>query len=537
MSLTIKQLQALINGDGSTNLIYNRYQRSDYAVGLDNLNPRRELDITSSARPDDTAMLLDIQNMRALLYDMYRKRLEEMRAKEGTLSNVASDLGIPYADREKSEAPLLLQETATGYNKAPSPERDLAKMLGALSALLGADVITSDGLPFDICAGINDAYDKGLYDDLLKGNTGGGTADSSIGGSGSGGLAGGSGTSGSGAGVQAINDDLACFMHELGILQLLLSLVDFMNYIAKIQREVLSVVFMIVRIVTLVAQCWVNPAALAEVAQELANQGIAWAAELLQQLIQSIWDSLNLDCLVKQSLSAVSEIMGSVGLVADSGAQAGTFLKLTNQAFDEIGRTGTLAREAFASKTLKEAYNDAKNAVKSGVGNAILDSLNSMSAVRKVRAARDNLARVISGAASTTADITSDIQLGAQTLGVKADTAIKRANAAEYERRSKLGYYYITDSKGNQERVNLTQEEMDQYAADAAQLRQSVTKEAVEDKLQAVVDSAEETREGMESWGDNMGAAATSWVDERHISRATVQTFESLQGFLAVDKF
>lgn len=556
MSISIEQLQAMVNGYGNaTNLIYNRYQRSDYSVGQDNLNPQRELSIT------DAEMLLDIENMRARLYSLYKEKLEALRARDGTRSNVASDLGIPYVDRERSEAPFLLQETASGFNEGPSPQQDLTKMLGALGGLLGAEIMTLDDLPFDICADVADTFNTGMYDDMLRRPFGdgdetgtGGAGGAGAGGAGTGGAggAGGAGAGGAGTGgtngqgassgatgnnIDAISDDLSCFMHELGILKLLLALVEFMNFIAKIQREVLVIVFMIVRIVTLASQAWVNPSAIAEIVQELANQGIAWASELLQQIIQMIWDSLNLDCLVKQSLGAVNEIMGSVGLVADAGAQAGTFLRLTNRALDEIDRTGTLAKEALVSKSLDEAWNDVKNAAESGAKNAILDSLNSMSAVRKVRSAKNNLARVMAGGASSLGDTASTIQLEATKLGVRTSVAAKRAMAATYETRAERGYYYKENAAGEQERVELTQEERDQYAADAAQLRQSITDEAVDDKLQAAVDSAENTQEGLASEGIDMGAGTTEWIEERKISRATVQTFEALQDFLAVDKY
>lgn len=548
--MDIQQLQALVAGHGANpNLIYNRYQRSDYTVGTDNLNPQRELNLT------DAEMWEDIDNMRARLYGMYRERLEQMRRQEGTLANVASDLGIPYDDRETVETPFMLQESATAIGEPYSPNQDLEKMIGALSGLLGDEVMTMDDLPFDICAGLIDDFDQhiaGTYDALRQ--RGQGTGNQENGGTGTGASGVGRGSSDS-----AIQDDLACFVEELGLLRILMALVEFMRRLAMIQQRILAIVFLIIRAATLIAQAWVNPSAIAELVQELANAGIAAAAEVLQQVIKTIWDALDLDCLMKQSLASVRELMGSVGVVTDAGAQAKSFLQLNNRALGEIERTRRLVSDAFKSKSLEEVLKDSWNAAVDSAASTTLGALNSMQAVRKIRAAKAGLARAWKGATTTTEEIVSGITTEAlqtsahiagagSAIGTSTRAAALRVQASTLEDQAARGYYHERNDEGQIiNTVHLNEQEREQRLADAMSARQeadqlalqqtedeeseATTRAAIESSIEPIANAISQARQASQS------TAADTLQQNRRVSESATNLFESLEEFIAVNKY
>jgi hypothetical protein len=583
MSISLQQLQALVSGRVSNqNLIYNRYQRSDYTVGQDNLNPQRELQLPLRAKPrggmgddgagqglgrrldqtgiglSDAEMWADIENMRARLYDMYRGRLEALRAQAGTTADLPSDLGLSYDDVEQIRAPFTLQESASASRAgAHTPREDIEKMLGALSGLLGGDIISTDDLPFDICAGIYDdfdTFDPSAYDSLR--NRGGGN-NGAGGGSGGGGGTGGSSKAGAPSGganaaaQAAISEDMQCFIQELGLLKILLVLIQIMQVAARIQQMVLSVVFMIVRAATLIAQAWVNPTAIAELIQELANMGVSFLAEIIQQIIKAIWDALDLDCLMSTSLAGFREVMGSVATVTDAGAQAKSFLQLNNRAISEVQRTGTLVKDAFASRSLRDVLTDDGTLFSEGVGAAsfvrnspTMTALRSMSAVQKVRSAKAGLAKAWDSGINTPTEIGAGIlseiqQTRSHIAGATAATVgaigatVRAAQATNLEHRARVGYYHIYDEEGRiTETVQLSEAERDQARREAQALR-SQESGFLEDlarnhqqALEADIQSISEAVASVQQWSD-----AAFDTSETRISSTVSQLFGNSKAF------
>lgn len=549
MAISLQQLQALVGGQGANqNLIYNRYQRSDYSVGQDNLNPQRELNLT------DAEMWTDIENMRARLYDMYRERLEALRARAGTTANLPSDLGLAYDDREEIQVPFMLQESVTAHGGDHSPQEEIEKMLGALGGLLGSDIITEGDLPFDICAGIYDGYDlfdPTQYDDLRNRGAGGAAGDGGSGGSSG---AGGGTAAGSGNAANAIAEDLQCFIQEVGLLKILLALIQIMQTAARIQQMVLTVVFMVVRAATLIAQAWVNPTAIAELVQELANGAVSWLAEGIQQIIKMIWDALDLDCLMQSSLSNIRGVMGNVAAVADVGAQAKSFLQINNQAIDEVQRSGAFIKDAFASRSLRDVLTDngtlgdtLSNPLALVQNSPTMTALRSMEAVQKIRSAKAGLARAWTGGAEQAIDIASGIkseiqQTRSHVAGATAAVTGAEANAArnraeELNQRAAVGYYHEYDAEGNIEKtVQLSQREREQARTEAASLSEYAA------KFEERQERAREQQQALDNDIDRIASeaarardwAASPTTSTRRISRSSAALLDEAD---AVDAF
>ena len=561
--MNIQQLQDILTGkDPAANLIYNKYQRSDYSVGQDNLNPQRELSLTDAEMYadiegmrslTDAEMYADIEGMRAQLYMLYRERLEALRAKSSTKAGVASDLGLSYDDREEAQIPLILQETTISNGEDVSPTLDIEKMIGSLSGLLGDDVLTSGDLPFDICAGINDQFDQfdptaytGLSD---TGATGA---------SGSGGSGSASSGDGSGSNSQVAQDDMSCILHEIGLLEFLLRLIAFMQMIAKIQKDVLAVVFLVVRYATLIAQAWVNPTAIGELIQELANSAVTMAGEILATIIQMIWDSLNLDCLLKGSLASLRGVMGNVGAVSDLGSETESFLRLNNQAGSQLAQAGATLKDAFGSRSLRDVLTDnGELNVGESIGNGVASALQVSGAVQKINNAKVAAAQAYSSGIAATADIGSGIatELGKTTAGVAgvvdsgASTLAAgsmRSRAAALKTRADRGYDYAYDDEGHitgtvpiprdeREGLRTTAAELESRA-ETVQGNSSTRAEERQQALDSYVENVANITAQAQAWSKNAGGAVAASAD-RAVSEGVARALESLPSYEAVDRY
>lgn len=394
MPIDISQIQNLLKGgDQSQNVIYNQYQRSDFEVGQDNLNPLREVDMSSN---------IDIDGLRVQLYAAYKDRLEALAAagidtsRQGTgadasAAGAAGELGLPYEDKTNVAAPFVMREVTRIADTIPSAEEDVMQILGALEGLLGADALTTDGLPFDICDDRGGGFNPGGGGDY--GGTGTNEGGASGGGSGSGaGLGSGSGlTSGQSslaAKNNAIDPDTAeCLQMEIEFIGILLALLAILAVMMAIDRYVLAIIFPIIRIATLVAQVWVNPAAIAEIIQELAGMGMAFAIDVIAKIVQMIIDNLNLDCLVQGPLNSIRSLVGSAVGVAGAAEEIGAFVgfggESTSQTWQAIQGLRETTQAFDTDRTLSDVLGDIKSNV--DLGGEFQDRLDEDPSVRQAR--------------------------------------------------------------------------------------------------------------------------------------------------------
>ena len=578
MPMNLQQLQAAIaNQQANPNVIYNKYQRSDHNVGQDNLNPQREINLS------DAEMWADIENMRARLYSLYRERLERLRAAQGTGARVPDDLGLPYDDQVQLTVPVSLQETGAGRGIGRSPERDVEEVIGALSGLLGGDLVTIGDLPFDVCENVVDGNNQtdpsaefdgsGLpsAEELAAAGAGPG-AESAASDAGAGSGAGGDGSAGGdgvgGAeGFPGSEDELVCFTQEIALLQILLTIIQIVQTAARIQQMVLSVVFAAVRAATLIAQAWVNPASIAELVQELANMGVSFLMEAIMTFVQFIWDSLDLDCLLKTSLSTIRGIMGNIGGVQDAGSEAATFLQLNNRAITDVTSAGVRIRDAFRSKTLEEAVQEQINNATHGGSNAdsfiegaaiaaggyvsnspALAALNNMDAVRKVKSAKASLARAYTSTVDGSLDIKNDIleEMGqtathaatGMSAVARAEARARRERAEELNNQAARGYRHTTDSDGNEITVQLSEAEREQLrrqaaderaAAEAEEARAQNIEEA-EERISNTVDNITGEANQTQEVGDTASGADRT-ATQRRVNFLRTLNFKAVEGY------
>lgn len=99
-----------------------------------------------------------------------------------------------------------------------------------------------------------------------------------------------------------------CIAKELGILQSILALLKVINVLKKVLLLILSVIVPVVKMIAFAAQCWINPPAAAQVAQMVAEKIAALLISAIGEVLQMIWDLLEMDCKTEQVQKVLDEI-------------------------------------------------------------------------------------------------------------------------------------------------------------------------------------------------------------------------------------
>lgn len=99
-----------------------------------------------------------------------------------------------------------------------------------------------------------------------------------------------------------------CIAKELGILQSILALLKVINVLKKILLLILSIIVPVVKMIAFAAQCWINPPAAAQVAQMVAEKIAALLMSVISEILQMIWDLLDMDCMTEQVQKVLDEI-------------------------------------------------------------------------------------------------------------------------------------------------------------------------------------------------------------------------------------
>lgn len=324
--------------------VYNKYQKGDFSVGQDNLNPLREMGVET---------LTDLETFRQQMYAHYKSLIQEYLAKaQGTeyasQENLApGDLGLPYENKVDASIPLTAWEgNATSTDNLKDDGSDsLSSMafslLQVLDAFLGGVPLGSDDLPFDICG------------DRVT------SADSTT-------IAGTSGVSSTDISslttqtlTTAGSTDLACLMLELDTLKIIFVLLTFIKRVSMIERYLLAIAYPIIDIIVKVINAIINPAERRRVVMDLVGQVLSWSISWLFEYVQDLLGGIDLNCLAQSSLSSVREIMGTVQSTKDVGSEFKAFKEFnsaTSRRLEAIKKKIEADQEKGGQLTAEEVF-------------------------------------------------------------------------------------------------------------------------------------------------------------------------------------
>lgn len=354
------------NNDEFLKKVYDQYLGSDYEWGDADLNPKREIRKTGEEEWEDE---------QAAIIDVIEQRLKDLKKEAANLPKFKKPQVVDNDD---------FLTTTSGINGGPSPSNDTSLSKLKAQAALGGDLGDNLFLPksnFDdqinfLLGEINELvipvliqlpepfpgktpsgpgligefYNPGcdtedetmddfessnpefnkLKENLLKsyGDEDGEEEEDYDGGiSASGGAADQADKDADRADVLATKaatdrdrKAIECIVKELGILQSILALLKVVNTLKKVLLLILSIVVPIVKMVTFAAQCWINPPAAAQVGQMVAEKIAALLISAIGEVLQMIWDLLEMDCKTEQVqrvLDEINETLSGIGSAVD----------------------------------------------------------------------------------------------------------------------------------------------------------------------------------------------------------------------------
>lgn len=168
-----------------------------------------------------------------------------------------------------------------------------------------------------------------------------------------------------------------CALQQCAILQVILVMVRVMSTLKKALAMVLSIIVPIVKIVARAASCWVDPPAAAEAVQLVAEKVAAIIIGLIGQLLQTIWDSLKLDCVTSVAQSLLNQINQILAGIDSLGSVAKQMSMMTAGAIKEFDNAKAALEAAQNKKhtleelktSLNESMTKAKETFKSSFNN------------------------------------------------------------------------------------------------------------------------------------------------------------------------
>lgn len=170
-----------------------------------------------------------------------------------------------------------------------------------------------------------------------------------------------------------------CIAKELPILSSILAILKVVNVLKKVLMLMLSIMVPIVKMIAFASQCWINPPAAAEVIQMVAEKIAALLFTAIGEILQELWNSLELDCKTEQTqkiLDQINEVLSGVSSSITSAINSSiSFTKQFESMAVQVGKsiksfTNTDGWKNWC-KDAQEAFSGTDNAWKK-MANSIL---------------------------------------------------------------------------------------------------------------------------------------------------------------------
>lgn len=401
--------------------VYDTYLSDDFKVGIDNLNPIREIAPTDAASLDDQI---------AEVYAALAKRVEKLKEDVSTIideepekiytGNSKSETNAGKDDSKKNDLIKQVGGTKDKLVAIPSMEDDtdplsLELELMILQLALQSSIGNSgdgqgqnnspkksagepDELPFDCDC---DDETKELKQTTKPSARNAGQTGGSDAGGGTGGGSKDDKDEAKGDENEpqtflsnindAVDDALAeadkasrkneatmqqCALAEIGFLKAILAILKIIKMVKKMLDPLLGIIMEAIQIVQLAAGCWINPTNIAVLIQRIMQVILAIVIGLVSSLLSQLWALLGLDCLtaqtqqlideIKEALAAIGGIVGEfnpTGIIMDMSTVVGSIADQT----DSVVKKAKNLKDEFKD-TLKQTEDGLKETVKTSLG-------------------------------------------------------------------------------------------------------------------------------------------------------------------------
>lgn len=272
---------------------YDQYKPQDFSIGLDNLNPKREMILDKMAEIENKAQ--------ELTNEIIRKKIRTKKEPAATSVNAATGDESPTGENPVRKEKL----TKVGGSLFGDIPKEIEVLIGAFPGSINE----LSKPPIVDCDPILQKYDFSTSYEVYQAedySDGGGTTYKI--------------STESEADNEDTNDDddspvedddedeNDCAEIELTWLKLILMILKIIRILLIILDQVVTVVITIIQIVCLAVGAWLNPPNIAQIVQIILGIVIALVVKIIAYLIQALWSMLNLDCLADQTMEVLEQI-------------------------------------------------------------------------------------------------------------------------------------------------------------------------------------------------------------------------------------
>lgn len=374
--------------------LYDKYVDKDFSFGQDNLNPQRSM-IYDKIDDIDRRVQAVADNI------IKRKLAQAKETKSFDISNGEGNLSTSNSPVSRA----LKSSTGTDGNSyiEPLPEFLITAALknqGDIDQLQEPYALDCDYSDFLYNRESDADEDDGSGDDSSS-------SSSSL-------------TITSASGSSSDSDEEDCAQIELEYLKVILAIVKILKIVRKIYDLIFSLINPLIEMIKLAIDCWVSPPSASLLAQKLVSLLTSIVTMLVSQIIQIIWNLLNMDCITNTTLDLINQIKNTlndltdaVGLFTPNGLGLYSDLdKLANQ-FDQFSAELEAKQAEWEALKDEDWWGDFKEPFKdfgSTIGQAALDGVTSsaaFSAFNSVKSAGTSLASSAKELGSTCSSFTS----------------------------------------------------------------------------------------------------------------------------------
>lgn len=344
--------------------VYDKYLKNDFSVGDDNLNPKREITFDTRINVDE-----EIRKVHALIKENLENTKKELSnfgkapilekdrevvsqgntAAGRSQGKTANELVNQYlAGTILSDDPIYIIPGIPIEDENDILTNEVEKLIFEISAVLELLENTPDNADIEdiVCIDCTDATNpisgaEGTGEED-GGEEEGGGKDDGTGGEGEGEGGGEGGFKPEPLDPKGINDDsdtiddindalnkmqefidqnnldrLFCLKKELGILKVVLCVVKIVKLMLTIVQLLYPILMFTMEIISLIAQCWINPPSAATALTKIASHVMSIVLGLASEILQMLWDMLGLDCLTSSAKKIINEIRAALSGVTD----------------------------------------------------------------------------------------------------------------------------------------------------------------------------------------------------------------------------
>lgn len=387
--------------------VYDTYVSNDFSYGVDNLNPVREIDLSSTKSIDDKIAEIyaelnkRVANVKKTVSDLIGKSEDELytgntvsESNNGSdnshLKNIIGLTGssgdkiviVPYFEEDMDPMTLelelmFLEKLIQGYYPDPKPPKpdsdkggdddgfdvDLPPFIPDCTILEGS---SSNNDNNQLGNGSEDEKDTEIIKTKVYPRSEGGTLDpnnlnidtAKI--------------------ADALNDALlsadkaneeneknqaACARAELGVLKMILAVLKVIKMIRQMMDPAMAIIMQAIKIVQLAAQCWNNPTCIGVIIQRVLGTVIAILMGVVATLIAEIWKMLGLDCFSAEAQALMDEIREALAAIGNI--------------VSELDPTGIITDVKTAINSIEDTFDTVSNNIKNTV-NTAEDSLDNL---------------------------------------------------------------------------------------------------------------------------------------------------------------